>query len=128
MVQQAVRLHAGHQPVAACMAGQVRAFVRADIRRNIYAAMIRPIRADVNVFVSFSFDRSRWNVDVGVDGVRSMLQLFEVERADFEERKAGSLHGLTSHTPCLGLIQRKEGARGRKAGCTWCACRCRPAL
>ena len=96
------------------MAGQVRTFVRADVRRNIYAAMIRPIRADVDVFVSFSFDSSRRNVEVGVDEVRSMLQMFEVERDDFEEREAGSLHGLTSHTPCLGLIRRKEEARGTR--------------
>ena len=113
MVQQAVHLH-GHRPVAACMAGQVRTFVRADVRRNIYAAMIRPIRADVDVFVSFSFDSSRRNVEVGVNEVRSMLQMFEVERDDFAEREAGSLHGLTSHTPCLGLIRRKEEARGTR--------------
>ena len=41
--------------------------------------MIRPIRADVDVFVSFSFDSSQRNVEVGVDEVRSMLQMFEVE-------------------------------------------------
>ena len=100
------------------MAGQVRTFVRADVRRNIYAAMIRPIRADVDVFVSFSFDSSRRNVEVGVDEVRSMLQMFEVERDDFEEREAGSLHGhgLNSHTPCLGLARRGDARRSEEKG------------
>ena len=102
---------ADRRPVAACLAGQVRTFVRADVRRNIYAAMIRPIAAEVDVFVSFSFEHSRWNVKVGVDEVRHMLQMFDVGSSAFDQRQAGSLNAVTSHTPCLNLVRNREIAR-----------------
>lgn len=100
------------RPIAACLCGQVRTFVRRDVRINIHRSMIAPIRDETDVFASFSFV---WNDTASMtDGyarigilynrgaenatvvsVGHWLQtLFEVQPGDFEPR-AETASGLT---------------------------------
>ena len=115
--------------VAACIAGQIRTFVREDTRHNIHAAMIHPIRDVVDVFASLSLDYNHssskylWNSGAaaymnGADTLMEMLSLFRVDPSCMSLRHGSdALDSLTSHTPCIGLISRRESARGLRY--TW---------
>lgn len=101
--------------VAACLCGQVRTFVRHDVRNNIRAAMIDPIRRETDVFATLSFNAtaSRW-VDIegmsttGIDEVRGWLDK-EFSVVDFAVRDDPAItNGITVQTPCLSLIERYE--------------------
>ena len=105
-------------PIAACICGQLRTFVRSDVRLNIAAAMVAPVRNEVDVFASISFNHNetRWGQgasETSVDEVRSWLRsIFAVHENDFEARNDPSVtSGLTPHASCLSLIVRKEAAR-----------------
>ena len=116
-------MHAPTTVIAACLCGQLRTFVRHDLRRNIRSAMIDPVRRETDVFATISFNvtASRWldhaaMSSVRVDTVRDWLAE-EFNVVEFATRDDPTIvNGITVHTPCLPLIVRHEELRKSKAG------------